>query len=153
MHRSLTHSLATLIGILGLNVMATGAEPAPAAPVALSYEMLAKLDYKDDVPPVFPEELKKLEGKRVAISGFCLPYDDMERMWKFLMMEVSMECFYCSPPGVGVLFVRLSLKENAPEMTAEKVSVQGIFHLRNPASKDEEANQFLFTIDEAKIVK
>ena len=126
---------------------------APETATPLTYEMMAKSVYKEDAPTVFPEELKKLEGKRVKVSGFPVPYDDPEKMSKFLMLKAVVGCFYCNPPGEdGILFVRLSTKEKPPEMDGEKLTVEGTLHLKKAESKDEEAKQFLFTIDDAKII-
>ena len=144
------------ISALIITIAIAAAVPASAAPevvTPLTYEMMAKSVYKEDAPAVFPEELKKLEGKRVRVSGFAAPYDDPDRMSKFLMLKAVLHCFFCNPPGENeVLFVRLSTKEKPPEIDGEKLTVEGTLHLTKADSKDEEAKQFLFTIDEAKII-
>lgn len=147
---------------------------APEVATPLTFEMMSKVTRKqdarssfqkelkklqgpsggeEDAPAVFPEELKKLEGKRVTVSGFSIPYDDPEKMSKFLMLKAVLGCFYCSPPGEDeLLFIRLGAKEKPPEIDGKKLTVEGTLHLKTPDSKDEEAKQFLFTIDDAKII-
>ncbi len=136
-----------------LCVQTAPATAAPEAAVPLTYEMMAKSVYKEDAPTVFPEVIKKLDGKRVRISGFVVPYDDPEKLSKFIVLKTVVGCFYCNPPGEDeVLFIRLSAKEKPPELDGKKLTVEGTLHLKNPESKDEEAKQFLFTIDDAKVI-
>jgi len=129
------------------------AAPAPEVPKPLSFRLLAKTVCKENAAPVFPAELRKLDGKWVTISGFSSPYDDPEKMQKILLTGMSVGCFYCNPPEEnGVIFVRRKSHEKPPEMENDSVTVEGIFHLVSPDSKDEEANQFIFIIDNAKII-
>ncbi|MEO5716377.1 MAG: DUF3299 domain-containing protein [Luteolibacter sp.] len=142
---------AAIAAVLCLHASPASAAPEVATP--LRYELMDKAVYKEDAPTVFPAELMKLEGKRVRVSGFVVPYDDPEKMSKFLMVKSTNGCFYCNPPGENeVLFIRLSAKEKPPEMDGEKLVVEGTLHLRNAESKDEEAKQFVFTIDDAKLI-
>ena len=160
---------AGIICVCGSSIFA-----APEGVTPLTFEMMSKVTRKEDArsifqkelkklqgpsggeeeaPAVFPAELKKFEGKRVRVSGFAVPYDDPEKMSKFLMLKAVVGCFFCAPPGENeVLFIRLGAKEKPPEIDGTKLTVEGTLHLKTPDSKDEEAKQFLFTIDDAKII-
>ncbi len=69
---------------------------APETATPLTYEMMAKSIYKKEAPTVFPEEVKKLEGKRVKVFGSAVPDDDPEKMFKFLMLKAVVGCFYAA---------------------------------------------------------
>jgi len=130
---------------------AAAADPAPAQ--AVKFEQLAKTVTKGD-KPVFPEELRKLDGKRVRLTGFVAPYDDPEKMTKFLLTKAAVGCFFCNPPDEnGVVLVRRGAKDKPLKYDSDSISVEGTLHLTGPDAKDEEAQQFLFTLDDATVVK
>lgn len=143
-------ALAAGLGMCGVG----GAAPeGPPAAVPLTFEMMATSVYHEGQPTEFPEVLKRLDGKRVRVSGFAMPFEDPENLAKFLMVKTVSGCFYCNPPGEDeVLLIRMGNPKAAPEIDGEKKVVEGVLHLQDLNSKDEEANQFLFTIDDAKLV-
>ncbi len=158
--------------LIASGLSAKGETPEP--PQALTFELLAKTTVKeppsttihktiesisgpapDATPlPVFPGELRKLDGKRVSISGFVTPYADPDKMSKMLLTKAPVGCFFCNPPQEnGVVFIRLSAKEKPVNMDVDTITVEGTLHLVQPDSKDEETQQFFFTIDDAKVTK
>ena len=164
--RTATCGLLVLLGAISL-VQA-------ASPQPLSFELLGKTTVKeppstalhnglesirgaaadDNARPVFPDELRKLDGKRVSISGFVIPYADPDKMSKMMLTKAPVGCFFCNPPKEnGVVFVRLAATEKPINMDSETLTVEGTLHLVQPAGKDEEAQQFYFTIDDAKVTK
>ncbi len=138
------------------------AAPAPEAPVKLSFDLLKKTVIQEAAgegaeadknrKTIYPEDLRKLEGKHVVITGFLAPYDDPDKMTKMMIFQTVVGCFYCNPPAeTETVFVRMSAKEKPLRMNSDTVRVEGILHLNHPDTKDEEIKQFCFTIDEAKI--
>jgi hypothetical protein len=140
---------------LAFSLAASGAraDDAAEAPVALNFKELAKVTHQDGSAPVVPEELKKLDGKKVRVTGFIAPYDNPENMTKFMLTEAAVGCFFCNPPEEnGVVFVRLAPKAKPLNFESDTVTVEGTLHFMGHNKKDEEAEGFLFTIDEAKSV-
>jgi len=133
------------------NTAAKGAEKA----AAITFALLAKTTLSDNPPPIFPAELLKLEGKRVRISGFMAPYGDPEKLDKIMLLETPGGCFYCNPPDANaVVFVRRSPKDAELKYDTEPVAFEGTLHLFKTEMKDDDdAKRFLFTIDDAKVVK
>ena len=153
-----------------------GAIAAPEDPQPLSFDLLMKTKTKEPPPSlgqkmaslgkpktlkppddrgptlVFTEELKKLDGKRVRISGFVGPYQDPDNMTKAILFNASTGCFFCNPPQEsGIVFIRLGAKETPINMDNDIITVEGTLHLLQPDSKDDEAKQFFYTIDDAKV--
>lgn len=169
--------MKTTIVLIQAALLLSAALPAKAEPSAaqpLTFPMLAKAAVKEppasslhksldsargpaaeeNQRPFFPEELRKLDGKRVSISGFITPYADPDNMTKMLLTKSPVGCYFCNPPEEnGVVLVRLSAKEKPVNMDNPTISVEGTFHLVQPDSKDEEAAQFFFTIDDAKVTR
>ena len=170
------YQIAARIGIVSV-LITLGASAAPETPQLLSFDLLLKTKTKDvqvspgqqlenvgkpkaltppdDVgpTPIFTEELKKLEGKRVRITAFVAPYEDPDNMTKMLLFKAAVGCFFCNPPEEnGILFVRLAAKEKPLNMDNDSITVEGTLHLLQPDSKDEETKQFFYTIDDAKVI-
>jgi hypothetical protein len=160
----------------GLYLNPAHAAAAAPQPQTLSFDLLAKTTVKEPpapamkkgvdslrgpIPhedgdgeriPAFPADLQQLEGKRVKIEGFVAPYDNPDSMTKMILLRTVVGCFFCNPPKESeVVFVRLSSNEKPINMDNNHLSVEGTLHLLNAASKDQEAKQFFFTIDEAKV--
>ena len=145
-------SSVCLAFVLGVPLTAKADDAAPAVE-QLSFKQLAKAIHKEGRDPVIPEELKKLDGKKVRVTGFINPYNDPDKMTKLLLTEAAVGCFFCNPPEEnGVVFVRLDSKEKPLTMDSETLTVEGTLHFMGHDKKDEEAEGFLFTIDGAKVV-
>ncbi len=63
-------------------------------------------------------------------------------------------CFFCNPPEEnGVVLVRRNAKASPLKYDSDTINIEGTLHLTGPDTKDEEAQQFLFTIDDASVAK
>lgn len=145
-------TLLTMLGIIGF--FGRSALWAEKMSQPLAFELLEKTKFSKEMEPVFPAELHHLEGKPVRISGFMIPYDDLEQLVKLILVKTPGGCFFCSPPMPnGIVFVRRSATDPPLKYTLEQISIEGILHLRrSEMKKDDEAKGFFFTIDEAKVV-
>ena len=133
-------------------------KPAPALPPGaarpLSFKLILRTICEDDGTAVFPPELLELEGRRISLSGFMAPYDDPHEMNKILLTKSSASCYFCNPPEEnGVVFIRLSPREKPPDAETGNITVEGTLHLIRRGCLDEEAKQFLYTIEDARITK
>lgn len=143
----------TTISMSALIMAASSARAMAEEVQPLSFKLLATAKAPDTGPAVFPEDLKKLEGKHVRLTGFIAPYSDPDNMTKFMLTEAAVGCFFCNPPQEnGVVFVRLPAKAKPLNWENDTVTVEGVLHLRGHNKKDEEAEGFLFTVDDAKVV-
>lgn len=63
------------------------------------YKTKVKVDDKTGTySATFPDEVKKLNGQTVKISGFILPLENSEKFTHFLLSKRTPTCFFC-PPG------------------------------------------------------
>jgi len=67
------------------------------------WTVLAKTKIKVDpnkgvYDATFPDEVKKLDGQTLSISGFILPLESTEKFKHFLLSKRTPTCFFC-PPG------------------------------------------------------
>ena len=138
------------VNVIGfLSLCARAAE----VPRTLAIELLAKTTYSDDLPPVFPAELKKLEGQRVRISGFMVPYNEAEKFTQLVLVDTPGGCFFCSPPlPTSAVFVRRPAADPPLKYSNDTISFEGTLHLWNSEMKeDDNAQGFFFTIDDARV--
>ena len=135
---------------MSLSALAEG-EGDAATP--LTFKELATATHHENAAPAIPAGLKKLDGKKVRLTGFVAPYDNPDSMTKLLITGAALGCFYCNPPQENeVVFVRLHPKAKPVSMDKDTITIEGPLHFMGHDKKDQEAEQFLFTIDEAKVV-
>ncbi|MEO5716376.1 MAG: DUF3299 domain-containing protein [Luteolibacter sp.] len=121
---------------------------------AVPFPLLLETIRNGDAPPVYPAGLVALDGRRVTISGFATPYDDPQTAAKLLLSEGGGGCYFCAPPGAnGVVLVRRASKAPLSLWQNEPLTFEGTLHLTRADSTDEEAGRFLFTLDDAGLVR
>ena len=127
---------------------------ASSSSTAIPFSLLAKATREEDARPVYPADLTALDGRRVTLSGFATPYDDPQTATKLLLAQGGGGCFFCAPPRAnGVVLVRRASRAPLPLWKNEPLTFEGTLHLAHPDSVDDEAGQFLFTLDEAGLVR
>lgn len=66
---------------------------------ATLYTTKVKVDDKTGTySATFPDDVKKLNGQTIKISGFMLPLESTEKFMHFLLSKRTPTCFFC-PPG------------------------------------------------------
>lgn len=96
--------------------------------------------------PTFPQYLKDLDGKTVALSGYLQPLGDDADFNAFLFVEYPIGCWYCEQPeATAILLVELPEGKTHP-YTRERVKAHG--KLRLNATDPE---NFLYTIRDVEI--
>ena len=146
--------ITTLLTILGSIWFFSTFALAEKSSLPLNFELLEKTEYSNEWIPAFPMELSKLEGKRLHITGFIVPYDNPETLSKLMLVKSPGGCFFCMPPlPTDVVFVRRTATDPPLKYSFESTSFEGTLHLWHSEMKeDEEAKGFFFTLDDAKVI-
>lgn len=109
-----------------------------------------------DLKPDFPESLKALEGRRVALVGFMAPFDSLNDMRRCMIVPSYVGCTFCSPPSLTqVVYVTQGRDEGSAGSYPfiEPASyVTGILRL-SQAGSDHEGNEqgFLYSLEDAVV--
>jgi hypothetical protein len=121
----------------------------------LSFDLLKQTHENAKPPPTFPKALSDMDGNRVRITGFITPYDDPQTMTKLIVLKNPGGCFFCNPPNINtVVFVRRRPKDPPIDMDTDRMTFEGTLHLwRSDLKQDDDASQFLFTIDNATAIQ
>lgn len=96
--------------------------------------------------PAFPEHLRKLDGKPVAIYGFIQAPNAVAEFAGFLLIEYPVGCWFCESPDPTAL---VSVELAAGMKTTSKrglVKITGTLHLNRDNPED-----YFFRITEAKL--
>jgi hypothetical protein len=92
----------------------------------------------------FADHLRKLDGKRVFLTGYLQPTGDGLEQPTVLLIEYPVGCWFCEvPEPTGIVLVE---SPAGARMTRELVRVEGVLRLN---STDPE--EFLVTVREAKV--
>jgi hypothetical protein len=94
----------------------------------------------------FPDDVKKLDGQTVKVSGFILPLESTEKFKHFLLSKRTPTCFYC-PPGEPNEIVEV-FADKATEWDDGLVTYEGKFSITAKSDKG-----IFFTLINAKNVK
>ena len=74
----------------------------------LTFEEISSWPYEDSLKGM-PKQVKKLDGKRVMMTGFMLPIDEVENIKEFLLVQSLWSCCYGQPPDINGI-VRVVMK-------------------------------------------
>lgn len=148
MKRAFLLSLALMIGSLAFSQSAT---PAASLWKSLSKITFKKqydemLGFKVDVP-VFSEDIQKLNGKEVTISGYIIPVEGYKNHKEFVFSAFPYNmCFFCGGAGPETV-MEVSAKEAVP-YTAESITIKGKLHLN-----DSDINRLIYSMTDVVQVK
>lgn len=92
------------------------------------YKTKVKVDEKTGTySATFPDDVKKLNGKTVKISGFMLPLENTEKFKHFLLSKRTPTCFFC-PPGAPNEIIEVYASKPT-EWIEDLVTYEGKFEL------------------------
>ena len=137
----------------GSNDPTTGSDSLPI----IDFPLLAEARPKDliDMSLTFPEELQKLDGRKVSLIGFMAPFDSLENMSKCMMVPSYVGCTFCTPPNLRqVVFVTQGAEdsEETYSFIEEPSYVTGIFRITHSDSMHEGKKQgFVYSIENAEV--
>jgi hypothetical protein len=81
----------------------------------LPWELFAETTIGKPFRPSFPDYLRQLEGKQVALTGFMYPLRDDPEVTAFMFIENPVGCWYCEmPETTGIVYVELPAGQAVP---------------------------------------
>lgn len=121
-----------------------------------TWQVLAKVAYKkayDDLlgiavdKPIFSQDVRKLEGSRIRLSGYIIPTDGFKSHKEFVFSAFPYSsCFFCGQAGPETV---VEIEARQPiEYMADIIVVEGILHLN---TKD--VNRLMYHLTDVVRVK
>lgn len=95
--------------------------------------------------PKFGEEVKKMSGARVSLTGFIIPFEGMFEPKHIILSSLPIAaCFFCG--GSGPETVAEAYLAEEVKYTSKPVTVTGVFTLNNTDS-----DQLMYILKEATL--
>lgn len=112
---------------------------------AIPWMVVAETAIDKPFRPKFHEHLRKLDGKKVSITGFMQPVTMDYEVTGFMLLEHPVGCWFCEvPEPTAIIYVELAGK--AVPVQRNRVKIAGTLKLN---STDPE--EFLYTIKNATV--
>jgi len=96
-----------------------------------------------------PTNLKALDGKQVSIVGYMIPFDSVEKINRFILLQAQfMGCFHVPPPQPNEV-VMVDMGTRTVDYSEAPLQVTGLFEIKKTFEED-----FLisvFTIKNAQV--
>ena len=130
----------------------------PDSVAVIDFPLLAEARPTDliDMSLSFPDELQKLDGKKVSLIAFMAPFDSLEDMSRCMMVPSYVGCTFCTPPNLRqVVFVTQGNNDSETNYSfiEEPSQVTGTFRITGPESTHEGKKQgFVYSIENAEVI-
>ena len=97
--------------------------------------------------PVFPADVKALEGKVISIEGYYLPVDVIGEAYVIISKYPYSQCFFCGGAGPETI-AEVSFKIKPPKFTADQyIRVKGKLKLNT-----DDIDRTNFIIQDAELI-
>jgi hypothetical protein len=92
----------------------------------VTFDEISSWPYEDGLKGM-PKRCKELDGKKVMMTGFMLPIDEVQHIKEFLLVQSLWSCCYGQPPDING-FVRVVMpKGKTTEYFFDPLKVTGTF--------------------------
>lgn len=101
------------------------APPEPGKIPEMSIKELGNFDYDPEKGGNIPEDVKKLSGSVIRLSGFMMPLDQAERVTRFALMPSLAACCFGEPAGIQHTVVVTCPPGKAVSFYPDEIVVEG----------------------------
>jgi len=92
----------------------------------LKFEELTSWPYEDGLKGM-PKRIKEMSGKKVLMTGFMLPIDEIQNIKEFLLVESLWSCCYGQPPDIHGIVRVVMPKGKTTDYFFDPLKVIGTF--------------------------
>jgi len=92
----------------------------------LPFDELTSWPYEDGLKGM-PKRIKKLSGKKVLMTGFMLPIDEVQNIKEFLLVESLWSCCYGQPPDIHGIVRVVMPKKKTTDYFFDPLKIIGTF--------------------------
>lgn len=126
----------------------------PTGTFAFTFSDLGKALRNPDGEYVLPGSLTRADGKPTLINGFMVPYDSLEDLSTFMLMQSSGGCFFCEPPSLSQVVIVHQKAGASKAFVEEPIQVSGTFRTwAKDSTHPDHQSGFLYVIDDATVTK
>lgn len=92
----------------------------------LPFDELSSWPYEDGLKGM-PKRIKELSGKKVLMTGFMLPIDEVQNIKEFLLVESLWSCCYGQPPDIHGIVRVVMPKGKTTDYFFDPLKIVGTF--------------------------
>jgi len=92
----------------------------------LPFDELTSWPYEDGLKGM-PKRIKDLNGKKVLMTGFMLPIDEVQNIKEFLLVQSLWSCCYGQPPDIHGIVRVVMPKEKRTDYFFDPLKIIGTF--------------------------
>lgn len=101
--------------------------PAPQTgqTLAMTIKELGNFDYDADKGGNIPDDVKRLSGSRIRLTGYMVPVDAAEHITRFALVPSLFSCCFGQPPQVQHTILCICPKGKAVSYCPDEIAVEG----------------------------
>lgn len=101
--------------------------PAPQSgqTLTMTIKELGNFDYDQDKGGNIPEDVKRLSGAKIRLTGFMVPVDQAEHISQFALVPSLFSCCFGQPPQIQHTIVCACPKGKAVSYSPDEIVVEG----------------------------
>ena len=96
----------------------------------LPFDELTSWPYEDGLKGM-PKRVKELSGKKVLMTGFMLPIDEVQNIKEFLLVESLWSCCYGQPPDIHGIVRVVMPKKKTTDYFFDPLKIIGTFKVES----------------------
>ena len=96
----------------------------------LPFDELTSWPYEDGLKGI-PKRVKDLSGKKVLMTGFMLPIDEVQNIKEFLLVESLRSCCYGQPPDIHGIVRVVMPKKKTTDYFFDPLKIIGTFKVES----------------------
>jgi hypothetical protein len=104
----------------------TWEEPTDGSPIKLSFDVLTSWNYVEGKTEI-PENVKKLNGRTIELTGFMMPINYTKKMTRFLLLQSLLGCCFGQTPQPNHIIIVNMEGDKTVEFYPDPVKITGKF--------------------------
>jgi hypothetical protein len=104
--------------------------PADGKVLEITLPDLGNFNYDENDDKSIPEDVRKLDGARVRVTGVMMPLDQSGRVSRFMMFNDLMSCCYGTAPKLQNCALVELPKDKWMAATSERIAVEGTLKVK-----------------------
>ena len=94
----------------------------------VTFDELSSWPYEDGLKGM-PKRVKDIDGKKVLMTGFMLPIDEVQNIKEFLLVQSLWSCCFGQPPDINGI-VRVVMNKHRIDYKFEPLKIIGRFQVK-----------------------
>jgi hypothetical protein len=123
--------------------------PVPGQVLEISIKDLGNFNYDPDKGGMIPDDVKRLSGSKVRLSGYMIPIDQVDHITQFTLVPSLTACCFGQPPQVQHTILCTVSSGKAVSFSPQQIVVEGTLSVEE--KKDDGYVTSIFQLESTSI--